>query len=300
MSPTLKTFGKHALNDTYDFIICGGGTTGCTLATRLALQPSRPSVLLLEAGLHNSFLEFTSMPLGWTAGFDISHDWNLINKKSTVLNDREVKLSRAWFEHDASSHGFQGPLKTAPMDPAPITNKLLESFQNFGMPFKADMFSTGDTAQGCGHSVRTVHEGMRSTAVDFTELAGSNLVVLTEATVDKIGLENDGDGWKAVSMEVVKKDEKGVMVTSIFKASREIVVCAGVYGSPGILLRSGIGGNEELKELHIESKVDLPGFGKNLMDHLIVFMFYELDTSLNTSLDNEDIKFFTKDHLVAT
>jgi choline dehydrogenase-like flavoprotein len=94
MSPTLKTFGKHAVDETYDFIICGGGTTGCTLATRLVLRPSRPSVLLLEAGLHNSFLEFTSMPLGWTVGFDISHDWNLINKKSTVLNDREVKLSR--------------------------------------------------------------------------------------------------------------------------------------------------------------------------------------------------------------
>jgi choline dehydrogenase-like flavoprotein len=155
------------------------------------------------------------------------------------------------------------------MYPAPITNKLLEWFQDFGMPFKADMFSTGDTAQGCGHSVRTVHEGTRSTAPDFTELAGSNLVVLTQATVDKIGLENDGDGWKAVSVEVVKKDEEGVMVTSIFKAIREIAVCMGAYGSPGILMRSGIGGKEELKELHIESKVDLPGVGKNVMDHLV-------------------------------
>ncbi len=51
------------------------------------------------------------------------------------------------------------------------------------------------------------------------------------------------------------------------KAKREVIVCGGSFGSPAILLRSGIGPKEELQAVGVESVVDLKGVGKNLMDH---------------------------------
>ena len=71
------------------------------------------------------------------------------------------------------------------------------------------------------------------------------------------------------------------------KARKEIVVSGGAYCSPAILLRSGIGAKDQLSQHDIDTIVDLPGVGQNLLDHLIVFTFYE------TEKDG-----LTNDHLV--
>jgi choline dehydrogenase-like flavoprotein len=54
-----------------------------------------------------------------------------------------------------------------------------------------------------------------------------------------------------------------------YEASKEIILASGVYGSPAMLLRSCIGPKAELGVLGVPARVDLPGVGKNLMDHLV-------------------------------
>lgn len=142
-----------------------------------------------------------------------------------------------------------------------------------GLPYDPDMFSTGNSHQGCGHAVRTVYKGIRSTAADIVTISGDNLWVWTDTTVDKVNLSKvDDRRWKATSVDVIH-DESRVTV----EAKKEIIVCGGAFCSPAILLRSGIGSESEVKSFGIESKVELQGVGKNLMDHPFVPIFYEVN-----------------------
>jgi choline dehydrogenase-like flavoprotein len=129
------------------------------------------------------------------------------------------------------------------------------------------MFTTGEVPHGCGHVVRTHHQGLRTTGADFVTKGyhRDNIEMLTNTTVDRIVLEDDNGSLRAT--RVVLIDESGTKRT--VTASREIIVSGGAYCSPPILLRSGIGPKEELEKLGIHCTIDLPGVGKNLLDHLV-------------------------------
>ncbi|KAL4950322.1 hypothetical protein BDW69DRAFT_202247 [Aspergillus filifer] len=307
--------------NTYDYIICGGGTSGCVVAGRLA-ENKNVSVLLLEAGQHNRDLENVHMAGGWSQNFDSETDWNLITKPMDGVDNRQVKLSRGrflggssgcngtlcirgskqdyddwglegwsgdeffdamkksetfhgkpWFKADKDAHGYSGPLHTEPHDLAPIADRLIDSFVDQGLPLHHDMFSTGDVPHGCGHVPRTVYKGIRTTSADFItkEYDRSNVTIQTDATVDRVILEQTTDGYRATGAVTRSKDGR----VKNFYARREVIVSGGAYCSPAILMRSGIGARDELAQFGIDTKIDLPGVGKNLMDHLIVFMFYE-------------------------
>lgn len=127
------------------------------------------------------------------------------------------------------------------------------------------MFTTGDNPHGCGHAPRTVFKGDRTTAADYLVGLGSNLAIKTNTTVDKVIIEENGSDLKATGVITVAKDGK----RSEIKARKEVIVSGGAYCSPTILMRSGIGAKEELQKHNIKCLVDLPGVGKNLMDHLV-------------------------------
>ena len=160
-------------------------------------------------------------------------------------------------------HGDSGPIETSPHDPAPISSMILESYQSKGFPYIPDLFTTGESAHGCGHVVRTVHEGVRSTAADYVTGKNSkdNITIRTNHIVDRILLE--GQAKRAVG--VFLQDSSGAK--TLIRARKEVVVSGGAFGSPALLLRSGIGPKAELDRLRIETEIDLPGVGKNLMDH---------------------------------
>ncbi|KAH8678590.1 hypothetical protein BGZ60DRAFT_468061 [Tricladium varicosporioides] len=302
----------------YDYIVCGGGTSGAVLAARLAEDPNN-SVLVVEAGQHNLLLENTIMVGGWSQNFDTEADWNITTEPSPGANNRQVKVSRGkflggssgvngtlcirgtkqdyddwnmpgwsgeevfaymrkaenfhtkkWFKANESVHGHNGLLDIEPHDLAPISNMILDSMQDQGLPLHPDMFSTGESAHGCGHVPRTVYQGDRTTSANYLRNKGTNLVIKTETTVDKVILEGSGSDIQATAVRVIEKDG----TARELKAKKEIIVSGGAYCSPTILMRSGIGPKSELQSHGIDCKVDLPGVGKNLMDHLIVFIFY--------------------------
>jgi choline dehydrogenase-like flavoprotein len=185
----------------------------------------------------------------------------------SYMKKAESFQNKDWFKANHSEHGTDGPLTTAPHDPAPISSRVLESFQSKGLPLNPDMFTTGKIAQGCGHPVRKNHKGVRTTSFDYIggDQKYPNIDVLTSHYVDTILLEQRGTEFDAVGVQAQDASGRELRIG----ANKEVVVTSGAYGSPPVLLRSGIGPKTELEELGITPKVDLPGVGKNLMDHLV-------------------------------
>jgi choline dehydrogenase-like flavoprotein len=145
---------------------------------------------------------------------------------------------------------------------------FIKSLESQGIPYyDDDMFSSGEHSHGCGHVIRTIHEGLRSTGADFITKGyhRDNITIRTGATVDKVIVEGEGDARRATGVKVIGKD--GAAET--FKAKKEIILSSGAYCSPAILLRSGIGPKEEVEKHGIKSVVELPGVGQNLQDHVV-------------------------------
>lgn len=136
-----------------------------------------------------------------------------------------------------------------------------------GLPYHPDMFSTGESPHGCGDVPRTVHQGIRTTAADFITKGyrRENITIKTDVTVDKLILSTDSGQLTAKGVITTSKVGKKVE----YHARKEVLVTAGAYCSPPILMRSGLGPKEELEKHGIECVVDLPGVGKNLMDHVV-------------------------------
>jgi choline dehydrogenase-like flavoprotein len=196
----------------------------------------------------------------------------LVRAQAGTFHDKQ------WFESDKESHGYNGPLHTEPMDLAPISNLVFQSMRAQGLPLQHDMFTTENNLHGCGHTVRTVYKGMRSTAADFLNVERSNLTVLVETTVNKVVLEQAEDHWAiATAIQVVNQDD----IPRLIRSNKGIVISGGAYCSPAILMRSGVGAKSQLESLGIECKVELPGAGKNLMAHFVrAFSFCYLAISV--------------------
>jgi choline dehydrogenase-like flavoprotein len=137
------------------------------------------------------------------------------------------------------------------------------------------MFSTGESPHGCGDVPRTVHQGLRSTAADFITKGyhRENITIKTSVTVDKILFSNDNSSEPtATGVSTISKS--GAKID--YQARKEVILTAGAYCSPPILMRSGIGPEKQLRENNIPVLVDSPGVGANLQDHILCFIFYEV------------------------
>ena len=191
----------------------------------------------------------------------------VFNGYTDLFYQAETLHNKNWFEADSKAHGHNGPILTAPHDPAPISERVLGSFQSKGLPYVPDMFTTGESAHGCGHAVRTILQGIRTTAADYVTggQAKNNIQIKTDVFVDKVILDDSQENPQVIGVQVQSADG----ATSVIKARREVILSAGAYGSPAILLRSGIGPKAEIEQHATKSRVDLPGVGKNLMDHMV-------------------------------
>lgn len=184
------------------------------------------------------------------------------------MEKAEFFRGKLQFKASVASHGYDGKLGTERHDLAPISELILKSMESKGLALDADMFSHGENPHGCGHVPRTVTNGVRTTSADFITRNNTktNITILTSTVVDKIILARDSDGeLRAVAVKANLEDGRTIEVA----ASKEVVVSGGAYCSPGILNRSGIGAQKELEKYGIPTLVDLPGVGKNLMDHLV-------------------------------
>ena len=301
------------MKNIFDYVVIGGGSAGCVVASRLSENPD-VSVCLLEAGKRDNSV-FIQAPAGLAAivpnGF---FSWHYNTVKQKFLNNRigfqprgkvmggsssinamayirgaksdydnwAAQGNEGWSyqellpyfikaEHNETFtddyHGQKGPLNvTELVAPSHLNDCFLNACAEQGMPKLADL--NGDSQDGCRLMQVTQKNGERcSTAKAYItpNLNRANLTVISQAQVAKINIDN------GVAQSVSYYQNK-ILKTVI--AKKEVILSAGAFGSPHILLLSGVGPAQHLQAMGINLKHDLPGVGSNLQDHLTVIPIY--------------------------
>ncbi|SDR25795.1 choline dehydrogenase [Pseudovibrio sp. Tun.PSC04-5.I4] len=178
---------------------------------------------------------------------------------------------------ESEMHGASGPLQVSEQrTPRPISHAFLAAAE--GRQIKRnDDFNSGDQ-EGVGlYQVTQFHQedkkGERCSAAAaylHPVMDRPNLTVITHARSTRVLLE----GKKAVGVEYSHKRK----LTSV-KANKEVILSAGTFQSPHMLMLSGIGPADELAKHNVPVLHDLPGVGKNLQDHLDYTLSYRSNDS---------------------
>ncbi|TXH38530.1 MAG: choline dehydrogenase [Rhodospirillaceae bacterium] len=145
-----------------------------------------------------------------------------------------------------------------------LFDAFIEAAQQAGYPFTKDM--NGYQQEGVGRMDMTIHNGRRwSAAMAYLHPAEkrSNVTVETRALTQRIILE----GQRAVGVEFVQNGQ-----VKRYRAEREVICSGGAINSPQLLMLSGIGPADHLREVGVEVKHDLPGVGQNLQEHLEMYI----------------------------
>jgi choline dehydrogenase-like flavoprotein len=162
--------------------------------------------------------------------------------------------------HGEEQHGFNGPMQTNTHTSAcrkyPLRVLVKQAWEEIGVREIADI--NAGSPLGMGELVDNRRDGLRQPASSVYPLSG--VQVLTETLVQRIVIEERVGRKVATGVELAD----GRMLV----AKKEVILSAGAYRTPQVLMLSGIGENEELSQHGIKQVVDLPDVGRNLHDHL--------------------------------
>lgn len=186
------------------------------------------------------------------------------------------KRSEDWQGEEHATRGKGGPLTTDyPTERPAFCEDIIKAAQELGLQYYSDINTARSEAVGYYQQTR---RGRRRASAARAYLAPvmhrPNLKVMTGITVHEILFE----GNKAIGIRFSKNNQ--LDKTFNLKAKREIILSAGVIGSPAILQRSGIGPKSHLQALKIPVRRDLPGVGENLQDHYVVRITYKIKNSV--------------------
>ena len=294
-----------------DTVVIGGGTAGAAIAARL-IQGTSQTVLLIESGPdYGAFAEGQwPAPLLDARSLPLGHDWGYVNGASNGRPGHLLERARVlggcsshngcaaiWgsrVDYDqwaaAGNTGWSADdllpffrlasetLRVKRISNAEITpwqQACLDTAPKIGIPQVADLNDL-DEDLGMSTSPVNIQGGVRwNTAFAYLDpLRGNDcLTIRGGIQVDRLRLE----GGRVVAIEAIGPEGR------ITIEAGRVVVCAGAYGSPAILLRSGIGPEAELRALGIETKLDL-AVGRNLHDHPAVYLKYSGTPQLVTAM----------------
>jgi choline dehydrogenase len=299
--------------ESFDFVIVGAGSAGCVLASRLSADPAS-RVLLLEAGGADT-RPLIAVPLAWTMAMQAPDiGWGYFTEPEAGADDRALpqprgrvlggtssingmmyvrgqpqdydgwaqsglkgwsyaevlpyfrRSERSW-RGEGPYHGGSGPLGVVPQPRDPVlTPKLIATAEKLG--YRANPDANGPVQEGFGVPDFTIANGRRaSTSRAFLAPARHrpNLVVRTGAQVSRVLVEQG----RATGVEY----RRGARSEQV--AAGEVILSGGAFGSPQILMLSGIGPAASLNAVGIRPLLDLPGVGQNLQDHPLVIAVYQ-------------------------
>lgn len=172
-------------------------------------------------------------------------------------------------DHDGGGdafHGVGGPLHVhRSLVEDPLSAAFISAGLQAGFPYNPDI--NGAQREGFGPAESTVWRGRRWSAASAylrPALARKNLTVLTDAHVTRVLI----DKGRAIGVELLRQNLGGTTLTR--HLAGEVVLSAGAFQSPHLLMLSGIGRADQLRQHGIAIEADLPGVGQNLHDHASV------------------------------
>lgn len=292
--------------DQFDYIIVGAGSAGCVLANRLS-ENRQVSVCLIEAGpedrhplIHAPFgfsLMSENKKINWC--FETVPQQQLNGRRGYQPRGRVLGGSSSvnamvyirgvpadydrWAEAGATGwsyqdvlpyfkqsqdqergedefHGTGGPLSVSDLRyQNPLSHMFVEAARQLDLPANDDF--NGKSQEGVGFFQVTQRNGRRcSAAAAYLNPARSrsNLAIITGAQVEKVVL----DGKRAGGVEYHDGDRRIRL-----RANREVLLSAGAFQSPQLLMLSGIGPANHLRDVGIEVIHESPEVGDNLQDH---------------------------------
>lgn len=306
--------GARMSIEEFDYVVVGGGSAGCVVASRLSEDPA-VTVCLLEAGGSDDSV-FIRAPAGVAATLPIPFkNWAFKTVPQPGLNGRQgyqprgkvlggssstnamlyVRGHRSDYDHWAALgnpgwsydevlpyfkraehneshradpfHGSGGPLNVAELrSPSPLNQDFLAAAALNGLPPNADY--NGAEQFGSFMYQVTQKNGERCSAAAgylWPNRGRPNLVVKTDALSLRILLQ--------------ERRARGVVYqrggsSTTAHARREVILCAGSFGSPQLLMLSGIGPGAQLRQHGIEVAHQMPGVGENLQDHIDIVQGY--------------------------
>ena len=291
--------------EAFDYIVVGGGSAGCVLAARLS-ERAEVTVCLLEAGGRDRH-PFYHIPAGFAKMTKGIGSWGWSTVPQRHLGGRSLRFTQArvigggstinaqiytrghpadydeWRQLGCTGWGFDevlpafvkaedndslgppfhgkgGPLGVSrPRAPLPVCEAFFAAAEQAGLPRCADL--AGENPYGAGFYQLTQRDGRRSSAAQAylrPARGRANLTVRTGVTVRRLRVE----GMRATGVETA---------TGSLRARRGVVLAAGAIGSPRLLMLSGIGPADHLREVGVPVTLDLPGVGSDLQDHLDLF-----------------------------
>ncbi len=289
----------------FDYVIVGGGSAGCVVAARLAEDPGA-RVLLLEAGPDASAVEEVRIPAVYSRLFRSQYDWNYVTLPQERADVRPIYWPRGkvlggssaisamiytrgnpddydswrstygcagWGFKDlfpyfrraednsrgeSAYHGTGGPLPVQDLRyKSEHAQLFIEAAVRRGALANDDF--NGAQQEGVGFYQVTQRDGARCSVAD-AYLAGKpeNLTIVTNALAT--GLVIEGGRAAGVTYRCNGKDETA-------RAEAEVILAAGAIGTPQLLMLSGIGPADHLRDHGIYVIADMPAVGANLMDH---------------------------------
>ncbi|OED45102.1 GMC family oxidoreductase [Endozoicomonas sp. (ex Bugula neritina AB1)] len=291
----------------FDYIIVGAGSAGCVLANRLSADTANKICLIEAGGSDKSPFVYTPLGIIATLQWG-KYNWKYNARNQSVMNNREIYCPRGktlggsssinamlyvrghkddydnwsalgnegWSYNDvlpyfkkaqhqergeSDYHGINGPLNVAePRSKHQISEAFIKGAEQIGETVTTDF--NGAEQEGIGWFQVTQKNGERcSAAVAYLHpvMNRTNLTVLTHSQTKKVIL----DGKKAIGIEIIRKEGSHKLL-----ADKEVILSAGAFGSPQILMLSGIGAESKLKPHGIKVQHELKGVGENLQEHV--------------------------------
>ncbi len=302
-------------NGAIDILIVGGGTSGVALAGIIARDTDR-TVVLLEAGPDYGPLSSGRWPAGLLDARRLprTHDWGYSGlahpthanvtafDRARVLGgssahngcvallghrrdyDRWAELGNSGWGWENVAPAFERAkrgLRVRQVDNRELTPfhaAFIEGATRIGIPQVADL-NNPDELQGVAASPVNIADGIRwNSSLGYLDPVRDrpNLRIVGDALVDDVEIANG----RAVAVHAV------IGGARVRIPAARIVLAAGAYGSPAILLRSGIGPADDLRALGIMPVHALPGVGKGLMDHPTVTVHFAGTDRLHREMDD--------------